>query len=65
MSRVRQNGGGSYWSYIENVDDYGNKTGFGTGSIMGVKRAIFASSPTATDQAFGAMLISSTDAGPT
>jgi len=58
MSRARSNGGGSYWSYIENVDDYGNKTGFGTGSVMGVKRCLF------NGQSFGGMTIESGDVAP-
>jgi N4-gp56 family major capsid protein len=64
MSRVRSGGGGSYWSYIENVDDYGNKTGFGTGSVMGVTRAMFDSGPIDASAAFGAILVVSQDAPP-
>ena len=64
MSRVRSGGGGSYWSYIENVDDYGNKTGFGTGSVMGVTRAMFDSGPADASAAFGCVVVPSLEAPP-
>jgi N4-gp56 family major capsid protein len=58
MSSVRANGGGSYFSYIEDVDDYGNRTGYGVGSVTGFERCDFNSA------ALGVVTIVSQDAPP-
>jgi len=41
MSSVRSATGGSAFSMIEDTDDYGNRTGYGVGSMTGFKRTEF------------------------
>ena len=52
------NGGGSYFSYKEQVRDYGNNKGIGVASCFGIKKNRFNSKD------FGVMRISTTDAAP-
>jgi N4-gp56 family major capsid protein len=51
-------GGGQYFRMVEDVDDYGFRTGYGVSSIMGVKRSTFDSA------SFGTIVITSRDVAP-
>ena len=58
QSRVSSGGGGAFFSYATEDDDYGNVTGIAAGSILGLSRPMFNS------KAFGVIGLRSTDAAP-
>ncbi len=51
-------GGGSYFSYKEEDDDYGNEEGIAAGSVFGIKKATFDSAD------FGSVRITNTEVAP-
>jgi len=52
-------GGGSYFSYREEDDDYGNEEGIAAGSVFGIKKATFNSAD------FGVIRLTNTESAPT
>ena len=55
----RGDGGGSYFSYREEDDDYGNEEGIAAASCFGIKKATFNSAD------FGTIRITNTEVPPT
>lgn len=58
QSRVGDGGGGSFFDWKEDISDYGNEKGVGSGAILGFKRCKFNS------KAHGVITVRSTDAAP-
>lgn len=57
----RTTGKGSYFSWFEDVDDYGNETGVGAGAIFGLKKCRFQNPYTGGETDFGVIRLDTDD----